>query len=65
MTKEKRPGLVAIHGGGWRSGAKENTGSMAAAYAKNGYVAISINYRLVQKQNYRQIFRIVKPQFVG
>ena len=43
-----RPGIVIFHGGGWSSGDKR-TGVFATLpidYAKHGYVAISINYRL-------------------
>ena len=51
-SKEKRPGMVVIHGGGWRTGTKQNSGSIAAEYANNGYVAISINYRLVAEAKF-------------
>lgn len=44
-----RPGLVFVHGGGWRSGSKDggNWASLPAGYAAKGYVCISVNYRLV------------------
>lgn len=55
MPKERgdtpRPGIVFIHGGGWRSGDKR-TGSFlngAIEYAKKGYVCITINYRLLDE----------------
>ncbi len=44
-----RPGLVFVHGGGWRSGDKR-TGTFlqgALKYAQKGYVCITVNYRLV------------------
>jgi acetyl esterase/lipase len=43
-----RPGVVFIHGGGWRSGDKggKQWRSMPLTYASKGYVCISINYRL-------------------
>ena len=43
-----RPGMVVVHGGGWRGGDK-GRGQWAiipARYAADGYVAISVNYRL-------------------
>lgn len=43
-----RPALVAVHGGGWRSGDKQRGQwrAIPARYASEGYVAISVNYRL-------------------
>lgn len=43
-----RPALVAVHGGGWRSGDKQRGQwrVIPARYASEGYVAISVNYRL-------------------
>lgn len=46
-----RPGLVFVHGGGWRSGDKR-TGTFlqgAIEYARKGYVCITVNYRLVDE----------------
>lgn len=40
------PGVVLIHGGGWRSGDKSQTVSMAIALANAGYVAVCVEYRL-------------------
>lgn len=44
-----RPGLVVVHGGGWRNGSKERGmwSSIPASYAAKGYVCISVNYRLI------------------
>lgn len=43
-----RPGLVVVHGGGWRSGDKKGGiwSRIPAEYAAKGYVAIGVNYRL-------------------
>jgi len=43
-----RPALVVVHGGGWRSGDKQRGqwARIPAQYASDGYVAISVNYRL-------------------
>lgn len=40
------PGVLLIHGGGWRSGDKSQTVSMAIALANAGYVAVCVEYRL-------------------
>ncbi len=43
-----RPGIVFVHGGGWRSGDKR-TGTFlngAIDYARKGYVCVTVNYRL-------------------
>jgi len=46
--EEGRPGIVFVHGGGWRSGSKDGGvwASLPASYAAKGYVCISVNYRL-------------------
>jgi acetyl esterase/lipase len=43
-----RPGLVFVHGGGWRGGDKRRGYFLQGAldYAQKGYVCISVNYRL-------------------
>ena len=43
-----RPGMVIVHGGGWRSGDKGGGPwrLLPIAFAGRGYVAISVNYRL-------------------
>jgi arylformamidase len=47
--QEARPVVVMIHGGGWRSGDKGNESQgyqKASFFAGQGYVYVSINYRL-------------------
>ncbi len=39
-----RPVIVAIPGGGWRWADKDNYGGAVAAFAKYGYVVVSIDY---------------------
>ena len=52
LPKEKadapRPGIVFVHGGGWRAGDKRRGYFIRGAldYASQGYVCISVNYRL-------------------
>lgn len=46
-TAAKRPALVWVHGGGFTSGDKSSGRSKATFFARLGYVAVSINYRLL------------------
>jgi dipeptidyl aminopeptidase/acylaminoacyl peptidase len=46
-TIAHRPAVVWIHGGGFTMGDKSSGAGMASFYAKLGYVAVSINYRLL------------------
>ncbi len=41
------PAVVYIHGGGWRSGQRENDAATADRLARTGYVVVNIDYRLV------------------
>ncbi|MCS7193113.1 MAG: alpha/beta hydrolase [Armatimonadetes bacterium] len=47
-----RPAVVIIHGGAWRSGNKKQLRLIAEMFAKRGYVAAAINYRLAPKYSY-------------
>lgn len=40
------PGVLIIHGGGWRSGDKAQLGGLAYQLASVGYACFAINYRL-------------------
>ena len=44
----RRPAIVFVHGGGWRNGDERRAQwwRMPAEYARDGYVAVSVNYRL-------------------
>jgi acetyl esterase/lipase len=46
-TIAKRPALVWVHGGGFTMGDKNSGRGMATFFAQLGYVAVSINYRLL------------------
>ncbi len=50
--KSLRPAVVVIHGGAWRSGDKRQLRNLAEAFARRGYVAAAINYRLAPKWSY-------------
>ena len=48
-TQTRRPAIVLVHGGGFAGGDAYNGAmvTMANAFAQRGYVAVSINYRLL------------------
>lgn len=50
--KGLRPAVVVIHGGAWRSGNKTQLRQIAEMFARRGYVAAAINYRLAPKWSY-------------
>ena len=41
----ERPTIVVIHGGGFEKGDRKSSASAARAYARRGFVAVSIEYR--------------------
>lgn len=41
-----KPGIIFVHGGGWRAGDKNQYDGLGHTAAQRGYVGISINYRL-------------------
>lgn len=46
QSGQPKPAVLLIFGGGWRSGDKTHNHAMAAALAKEGFVAVSAEYRL-------------------
>ncbi len=46
------PGVVLVHGGGWRSGARDYLAPFAQALAARGYVAATVDYRLSREALY-------------
>jgi acetyl esterase/lipase len=54
------PALVLIHGGGWSGGAKEEFRSCARSFAGRGYVAVTVNYRLVPRHRFPAQLQDVK-----
>ena len=48
----KRPAIVWIHGGGFRSGRRDGpvVRTAASSFARRGYVAVSIDYRLLARR---------------
>jgi len=43
----KNPLFIYVHGGDWKSGAREDSFGLCQQYADRGYTAVSINYRLL------------------
>lgn len=46
-SQTNAPVMIYVHGGGWRRGNKSNVDAKPAAFNQNGFVFISINYRLI------------------
>lgn len=48
----RHPGILLVHGGAWAFGSKNAYGGMAKRFARSGYVAATINYRLAEEGRY-------------
>jgi acetyl esterase/lipase len=46
-TGQRRPAAILIHGGTWKDGSRDDEKENARYLAKHGYVAFTIDYRLV------------------
>lgn len=55
-----KPGIVFVHGGGWRSGYRTNFTPMAIGLAQRGYVTATISYRLAGEAKYPAAIHDVK-----
>ena len=51
-TKKRNPAVIMIHGGGWRSGNKNQMKVMAQKIALKGYSCFTIEYRLSLEAKY-------------
>ena len=49
---KKKPAVILIHGGGWKSGDKEMMKPLAAAIAAHGYHCFAVEYRLSGEAQY-------------
>ncbi|MCX6167753.1 MAG: alpha/beta hydrolase [Ignavibacteriales bacterium] len=49
---KKFPGVILIHGGGWRSGDRSMEAPMAQQLALHGYIAATVEYRLSPEAKY-------------
>lgn len=46
VVEGKRPVFIYVFGGAWESGSKENGAKIAQFFAQQGFLGVSINYRL-------------------
>lgn len=46
------PAIVCIHGGGWRAGNRQSLAGLTDVLAKNGFVAVTVTYRLTPKYRF-------------
>ncbi|WP_445458121.1 alpha/beta fold hydrolase [Flavobacterium sp. HNIBRBA15423] len=51
-SREKKPAILLIHGGGWKSGNKSMLKPLAQNIAKSGYSCFTIEYRLSDEAQY-------------
>ena len=51
-ARTDRPAIMLVHGGGWRAGDRTAYTDAAERFASNGYVAATIDYRLVPAGTY-------------
>lgn len=56
----KKPVVVLVHGGGWRSGNKDMEHYMASVYARNGIAAVCVEYRLSMEALYPAAIQDIK-----
>ncbi|EKN70471.1 hypothetical protein BABA_05476 [Neobacillus bataviensis LMG 21833] len=52
---QKRPVIIYVHGGSWIAGNKSNVAEKPSFFTKDGYVFVSVNYRLYPKATYQQM----------
>ena len=48
----RAPAIIAVHGGGWQNGSRAGYRNWGPLLAKNGYVVLSIDYRLGKPGTY-------------
>src|SRR6185503_19595377 len=46
------PGMLVVHGGAWRLGARADLAAIAKGLAKHGYTAVAIDYRLAPQYKF-------------
>jgi len=49
--QNRLPAVIAVHGGAWRGGSKQEFAALCQGLANYGYVAFSVDYRLVTPTN--------------
>lgn len=58
--RARAPGLILVHGGGWKSGARDNMAPLAVRMAMRGYATATISYRLSGEARYPAAIHDVK-----
>jgi acetyl esterase/lipase len=48
-TSQRHPAVICIHGGGFRAGSRKGYQAITIRLAKQGYVAVTVDYRLAPK----------------
>ena len=51
-SNQKSPGIILVHGGGWRSGDKSMNTPLAQQLAVNGFIVMSVEYQLSLEAKY-------------
>ena len=46
------PGMLVVHGGAWRMGARADLAAISTRLAEHGYTAVAIDYRLAPKYKF-------------
>jgi acetyl esterase/lipase len=74
-TDAKLPVVIFIHGGGWKNGDKDQLAWQCIRYAQDGYVAVTVSYRLIDEapfpaciQDVMEAVRYIKsicPEYSG
>jgi acetyl esterase/lipase len=60
QAKGRMPGLILLHSGGWRDGTRQDYQSYASAFADQGYVAATVDYRLAPRDPFPAALQDVK-----
>lgn len=60
QPKKRKPGILIIHGGGWRSGNRTQHIPLAQRLAQAGYVAFTVEYRLSTEALYPAAIQDIK-----
>lgn len=52
LSKRKKPAIIFLHGGGWKSGDKSMAAPLAQSISKKGFTCFSIEYSLSNEAKY-------------
>ncbi|WP_207627729.1 MULTISPECIES: alpha/beta hydrolase [Bacillaceae] len=52
---QKQPVIIYVHGGSWKAGTKSNVAEKPSFFTRDGYVFVSVNYRLYPHATYQQM----------